>query len=468
MQMIPILVQSKTLTLLTVFVIALMVRLFSIFLIPTYQFDSEWQYGYEFARIAKWILAGEGFSSPYYDFPKPSANQAPLYVYFIALVFSLFGTYSVASAVMLLITQAVIDALACVASYFVGNKIFGEKVGLLGALALALYPPSIFFATWRVEPVVVIVLILTVLVYYLLKLAETPSCRTAVVCGLLMGLAALTEPTLISFMILTCLWLFWYSASPRIFVAKRVGILGLVSVMVILPWMLRNYTVFGTIVPIKSNFGANLLFGNNQYGNGVLQYTKGFYSVEERERIIGRRESPHRLQKPPLFSEAEQRAIRELSEVDADRLMLEKAVGFITAQPWTFLELTGRRIFAFWSPVNPYRTTRYDALRGKIYGVVLTFALLGILLARHSLGKISLILLLFLSYPLSYYITHVSMYRYRYPVEPFLILLGCYGVLELYERVRLSVGRETSCQAGIKKHLRHRLTLSSFSRYRHK
>ena len=63
-----------------VFVVAFFVRILLMLLFKTYHFESEWDYGYEYARIARWILLGEGFSSPYYDTPRPSAVMAPGYV----------------------------------------------------------------------------------------------------------------------------------------------------------------------------------------------------------------------------------------------------------------------------------------------------------------------------------------------------------------------------------------------------
>ena len=430
-------INSKEFRIAAIITLALFSRFLLMLLFKTYQFESEWEYGFEFARIARWLLAGEGFSTPYYEFPKPSANQAPVYVYFIAFIFSNFGIYSTASAVIIETIQAVVDVVTCVLFYSLGRQIFNDTVGFVGGLALALYPPSMFFAVVRVEPVVLIVCLLALVVHCLLKLPETRSYRLPAVCGLLMGVAVLVEPTLALFFVFSYAWVLFYSAGRRVVTARRLLTMGLVSVLVTLPWMIRNYAVFGTIVPIKSNFGANLLFGNNPYGNGVFQYTKGFYSVEERERIRGRREGAERLRREEIVSDEERQMIRKVNEVEGDKLMGAKAKAFIAAHPQRFLQLTLRRIVAFWSPINPYRTTRYDVLRGFVYGIPLVLAIAGIVLARRKHRReTSLILLFFVTYPLSYYVTHVSMYRYRFPVEPFLILFCSYAVVEVLTKIR--------------------------------
>ena len=137
--------------------------------------------------------------------------------------------------------------------------------------------------------------------------------------------------------------------------------------------------MFGTVVPIKSAFGLNLFEGNNPYGDGVMQYTKGFFPVEEREKIHRRPETPEELKRKEMLSEAEREQKRRLNEVEADKLMFRKAMEFITAEPEKVLLFTMRRIFAFWSPVNLYRTTSYDGLRALVYGVPLILGLVGIL-----------------------------------------------------------------------------------------
>lgn len=419
-----------------VFAVAFFIRLLLMVVATTYRFDSEWDFGFEYARIAKWILLGEGFSSPYYVTPRPSAMMAPAYVYFMALIFSMFGLYSVPSAIVIYIIQSLFGALTCLVFYHLGTKMFDEKVGLLAAIALALYPPAIFFSVMRVEPVVFIVFLLAWIIYYFLKISETDNYTLPVVCGLLIGITALIEPTVLSFFVLSYGWLWIYSRTPRRSTVKRLGIMGLVTVLSLLPWTIRNYAAFGTFVPIKSAFGLNLLEGNNPYGDGVMQYTKGFFSVEEREKIHRRPETPEQLKRKEMLSEAEREQKRRLNEVEADKLMFRKAMEFITAEPEKFLLFTMRRILAFWSPVNLYRTTSYDGLRALVYGVPLILGLAGIFMARSRWRETSLLVLLFLSYPLSYYVTHVSMYRYRYPVEPFLVLLACYVVVEVAKKIK--------------------------------
>jgi len=57
-------------------------------------------FGPEVCSIASHIVRGQGFSSPFHQDTGPTAWVAPVYPYLVALVFRLFGIYSVASAIV--------------------------------------------------------------------------------------------------------------------------------------------------------------------------------------------------------------------------------------------------------------------------------------------------------------------------------------------------------------------------------
>src|SRR5436190_22230792 len=66
--------------------------------------------------------------------------QAPLYPYFLGLIYSVAGR----SLLIVRISQAVIGATACVLLGLTGWRLFSQRVGVVAGLALALYAPAIF------------------------------------------------------------------------------------------------------------------------------------------------------------------------------------------------------------------------------------------------------------------------------------------------------------------------------------
>jgi 4-amino-4-deoxy-L-arabinose transferase-like glycosyltransferase len=260
---------------------------------------------------------------------------------------------------------------------------------------------------------VLVVLLLGLIMIYLFRIQEQWRSRDALICGVLMGITALAEPTGILFFVASCVWLLLWSSHSRFAAVKSSILMGTVCILCVLPWTIRNYLVFNAFVPVKSSLGMNLLQGNNPYANGVTfdDYYNGRYE---------------------LFTEQEREKLRRLDEVQRDKILQEKAIGFIKADPKRFVELTLRRIFYYWSFVNPYRPTAYDNLRIVTYGPVFIFAVVGLILAcRRRWREGSLFLTLIVSYPLVYYITQITINRYRYGVEAFLVILASYAALEL-------------------------------------
>jgi 4-amino-4-deoxy-L-arabinose transferase-like glycosyltransferase len=412
--------KNRKIQLIIIFFVALLIRICVMIALEGYVFRSEYlnTYGYNNAMVAANVALGKGFSlrdislGIGWNDSKPTALVPPGYVYFIALMFHIFGIYSVKAAIAIEVFQSLTDAFTCVIFYHLGKR-FDEKVGLLASIGFALYPAAVFFSVMRIGPAPVVVLLLAIIMLYLLRIQEHQRYVDAIACGLLMGINALLEPTVILFYVLGCVWLFYWSMLARSAALKNSLVMGLVCIVCLLPWTIRNFLVFDTFVPIKAALGRNLLEGNSPYSTGVI----------------------HNHDYAKAFSPEEFKRLEKLDAVSIDKAMLEKAVFFIKADPKGFIRSTLKRIYYFWSFTDPYRETSYDSLRIVTYGPVFILAIIGIFLAKKKLQQTSLLLSLFLSYPLTYYIAHVSINRYRYIVEPFLIILSSYTVINLYKKI---------------------------------
>jgi 4-amino-4-deoxy-L-arabinose transferase-like glycosyltransferase len=413
------LLENKKLLLTLIFIAALVVRLGTMVALQTYKLETADEFGTGLGSTARHVVLGEGFVSGDHSSGKvmPTAVALPLYVYFLALVFSIFGIYSVPSAIIIEIVQSFTAAFTCIVFYHLGKR-FSETVGLLAALGIAFYPASILFSVMRIGPTVLVVLLLGLIMICVFRIQEHWRSRDALICGVLMGITALAEPTGALFFVASCGWLLLWSSHHR-FAAVRCSILmATACILCVLPWTIRNYLVFNAFVPLKSALGMNLLQGNNLYANGVTfdDYYSGKYE---------------------LFTDQEREKLRRLNEVQRNKIMQEKAIGFIKADPKRFVELTLRRIFYYWSFVNPYRPTPHDNLRIVTYGPVFILAVIGLILAcRRRWREGSLFLALIVFYPLVYYITQVTLNRYRYGVEAFLLVLASYATVELVNAVR--------------------------------
>ncbi len=117
----------------------------------TYRFsprDDHFGFGWETGRIARAIALGHGFSNPFHGTTGPTAWIAPLYPYFLAGVFKIFGIYSNASAWAALAVNSIFSALTCATIYYIGREVFGprSRVPLWSAWMWALLPSQMFWA----------------------------------------------------------------------------------------------------------------------------------------------------------------------------------------------------------------------------------------------------------------------------------------------------------------------------------
>lgn len=384
--------------------------------LESYLVHSTWSFGFEWARIAQWIVEGYGFSSPYLDYPKPSAVMAPGYVFFLAGVFSIFGVYSVTSAMLVIIIQSLLGAFTCVLFYFIGYRIDGAYTGRIASIMLALYPPAVYFSAVRIVTAVSAVFLLAGIVYLVFRLIDDRRVVFSSCAGVLMGLAALIEPTIITFYPFMLGWLFFRYGGPRKECFKHIVVMSGIVIVCVIPWTIRNYLVFNKLVLIKSPLGMNLLYGNSRFGNGVVPPKNVSY-----------------------FSAAEKEKLSLMDEIDVDRAMMHMALSFISENPRIFLQRTLRRFLAYWTSVTGYRNTRFDLFVGVVHGSLLVLAVLGSVLAYRSgaLPRFIPLFFLFASYPVVFYVTHFMAYRYRFPTEAFLIFLAAFGIKETLLRFRV-------------------------------
>ena len=89
-------------------------------------------HGYD--EWARQIAAGEWIGRDVF-------YQAPLYPYFLGVVYTLIGHHLLAVRLI----QAAIGAASCTLLALAGQRLFSPKVGLVAGIGLAIYAPAIFF-----------------------------------------------------------------------------------------------------------------------------------------------------------------------------------------------------------------------------------------------------------------------------------------------------------------------------------
>lgn len=373
----------------------------------TYKFktlDGNFSFGWEMGRIGRAIASGRGFADPFDGQTGPTAWEPPLYPYLIAGVFRLTGIYTHASALVLLTINSLFSVLTCIPIFLIARKCFSEKVAVWAGWLWALLPSIIFWCTRSVWETSLAALILATIFWLTLELEDLDGMHPWIGFGVLWGVAALTNTSLVSFLPASGLWA-WYRRLKK----GKPSLAGVVLAAIffaamIAPWLVRNYETFGKFIFIRSNFGAELRLGNGPGADGVwMQWL-------------------HPSRDPVEF-----RRYQESGEIAYVAARKREAEQFIRADYGRFARISLKRFVYYWAGLpRSSESPTLDPFRNSLYlaSSVLAFWGLGRALRKRQPGA-WLFLWLMLSYPAVYYFVF-TIPRYRHPIEPELAILIVY------------------------------------------
>lgn len=395
-------------------VACIVVRLVVMCALRSWRPDRNGQYGFRDGEIASALAAGQGFAWPenssyHPGHTAPTAWQAPVYPLLMGAVFKALGTYSQASAFVLLVFQIAISAIVCVLLFLLGERLFHWGVGLMAGLLFSFYPSALHFSAQKIESITLIVCLLLLLALQLMRLARDPNWKQGVLAGVITGILLLSDPTMAAFLPLAAVW-FLLVARDRPVRRFFAGLaLVLAAALTIAPWQIRNYLVFGHFMFIKSNFSRELYRGN--------------YSDKQ-------------------SGEEERKNMASLSEGERSKLYQNKFLKSVARNPARFAQLTLNRFKRFWTACPIYQSPESESKYGIMEAVIaisylglLLVGVVGIALTRLRGDGVRLLFLALLSLPIPYYLTWFQRFRYRFPIEVILIVFAAYATYQLWERL---------------------------------
>jgi 4-amino-4-deoxy-L-arabinose transferase-like glycosyltransferase len=407
-----------------VILLALFVRIAVLVYLRTYRIpgnDDHWSFGYEAGRLARSLATGVGFASP---MPEPSGPSALLplgYPLLLAGLFRLFGVYTTSAAVAALALNILFSTLTCAGVYLLGRRIFGRPAGIVASAILALYPPSIWYATTWIWDTTLLALALVAAMLWIYRLPEVPSLPCLAATGGILGVVALINPAPIPFYAVLA-FLLWRALRARsLNGTAQIAVLAGSCLLVYGPWLVRNWVVMGEMTP-RTSVGMNLRLGNDER---MWELATGKYDV-------GRY---------PSNSREESRQFHELGEVGYDRRCQQLAMAFIRENPGKFAQLVWFRFRGWWfglgmtTVVTPLDRLATPAMRWLTAVAPVLLLVLGCFFAVRNGKPATLVIALVLTYPLPYYLFFVAQ-RYRFPIEPFVVLLSAYGIVSAWSWLR--------------------------------
>ena len=369
---------------------------------------------HEYLELGRNIAAGRGFS---YDEPAGPATErfgrAPLYPLLVASVAVLVPPAALPAA--LKAVQALLGAVTVLLLAAVARRAAGPKAAAVTAWVAALYPPLVWMSAYLLSETVYATLAWAN-VLMLARLTDgaepdrrdTTARRTAPAllgAGVLAGLAALTRPAHLFFLLLTVCWLL---------VRRRpawAGALALGALLVIAPWTARNYGAYGRFVLIASEGGVTFWTGNHPLSGGEGDMAANPAIKLDNLRL--RREHPG------------------LSPEQLEPVYYRQALERIAVNPVWWIGLEARKLFYLWVPVGPSYT-----LHSRLYRTA-SWVSYGLLLPVGAAGLIGLIragarpraLLLLLGSAVLACLVFLPQERFRLPVVDPALVVGAGSLL---------------------------------------
>ena len=270
-------------TLFLVLILGLLIRMVFISLHDRPLFSDEKEYD----QLAYHLASHATYA---YD-TAPTAYRPIGYPAFLSCIYYICGHH--VTPVKLL--QAFVDTMS---SFFIYLLLVGhpERTRVCGATLWAFFAPAVFYSSLLLSE--------TVFTFFLVVMAWTLTRNDAgtgwkfVVLGVLVGILTLIKPSIIVFVFVLPFLMRQFEIPLR----KLYPII-VAFMLVLTPWLVRNYLVFGEVA-LSSNGGINLLIGNNATSTGAYKYPAS----------------------PSLVGDSK-------SEFDVDHKALRSAAGYVVHNP---------------------------------------------------------------------------------------------------------------------------------------
>jgi hypothetical protein len=376
----------------------------------------------ETGNIAYSLAAGHGFSSPYWQESGPTAWLTPVYPALVAVIFKVFGIHTPHSFFAIVFLNILFSAAVCVPLFYIGKRVGGLAVGSGAAWLWAIFPNAVIIPYEWVWDTSLAALLMAMILWATLALAETQGVRSWCGYGLLWGFALMTNPSLGSVLPVLLGWAAYRGWKQGNLHPSLPLLACAIAVLCCVPWTLRNYWTFHRFIPLRSNFAFELWLGNNE------QFDKQSQVVPAA--------NPER---------AEIRNYIRMGEMAFMQDKWRRATAFIQTHPRLEIVLLGRRFVATWTgmekPIEGFRDADSPLVRLVLISNTLAAigALCGIVVVVRSRNPYAFPLAACpIVYPAIYYVTHTSL-RYRHPSDPVVLLLLAVAVAALLQKREVQV-----------------------------
>ncbi len=394
----------------------------------------------ETLKVALSLLRNGAYADAYGPGVGPTAHCAPLLPLVLAATVGVFGTGRLGHFAMAMLASIAASLAFAILPRFSYRCGLGRTPGLVAGIGGALFPVNFWVQTSGLFDAPYTALALLVLCWIIGGhwLSASFPARGGALFGVAAGVAGLLSPMVLP---VICGW----ACATLLRFHRKLGELLLFwtvaaacTIAVFSPWAIRNRVTLGRFVWTRSNFGLEFQISNDDHSGpimdqNVLNATAGVW-------------------RHPFINGIEREKVKRIGELAYMEAKKAEAVQWIRSHPFRFMRLAFERTLYFWFPPmqRPWQTLPEAAI--SVFGIV------GLVHLRRNAKTAPLFVAAVLTYPLVYLLIEVSP-RYRFPMEPFLLLTGAYWLcsrqviwqrMASFGRARLASSRKPMATGGVR------------------
>ncbi len=250
----------------------------------------------------------------------PTAFMPPLYLYLIFVIKFLLNDTSNLTKIIIFI-QIILSLASAFIFYKILEKLIKKKINNLILSSIFIFFPLNVYASSQISSVTLQIFLITGFLYFLFLFKEYKKSKDLVIFSFFSGLLILIRGEFLFFYIFSSIYFFIYIYRN----IKTLLISFIITSIVIIPYLNRNYQNFDTFVLTKS-FGYNLLKGNNP----SFKVEGDYKHIEE-------------------IKKSENKNIKSDNyyEINLDNLFKKKAISFILEDPFSYIKFYFIKVISF-------------------------------------------------------------------------------------------------------------------------
>tara|TARA_B100000886_G_scaffold339153_1_gene303777 strand:- start:1293 stop:2531 length:1239 start_codon:yes stop_codon:yes gene_type:complete len=207
-----------------------------------------------------YVVVNDYFAEPKFakvgEIVLPSVFMPPLYYFFIYTIKTIFsGLFNITFFVILI--QIFISLASIYIFYKIVRKFEEKNISLLTTCIFSFFPLNVWVVS-QISSITLQIFLILNFFMFLLKYQEESGQRTLILFSIFSGLLILIRGEFFLFYFFTLIYFFIFLRKDF----KALILSVIITILIISPYLYRNYNLLNTITLTKS-FGYNLLKGNN-------------------------------------------------------------------------------------------------------------------------------------------------------------------------------------------------------------